>query len=86
MAEIRVEPRQKSRGWLWVVLLLIVIGAVLYYLYASGMLAGSGATAPAASTTPPTPTSVMEAPPLSIASASAILTSSLSGGTHGSTS
>lgn len=82
MAEIRVEPRQKSRGWLWIVLLLIVIVAVLYWLYASGMLGGGASTTPAASP-PVTPTSMMDGAPTWIATASAILTSSLIGGTHG---
>lgn len=31
MAEIRVEPRRRSLGWLWALLVLIVIGALAYY-------------------------------------------------------
>lgn len=87
MAEIRVEPRKKSRGWLWLVLLLIVIAAILYYLYASGML-GGGATSPTTpdspTTTPATPTSMIPGPVPSVASAAGILTSSLIGGSYGS--
>lgn len=32
MAEIRVEPRRKSRVWLWIIILLIIVAAVLYYV------------------------------------------------------
>lgn len=32
MAEIRVEPRRKSRAWLWIVLLLVVVAALVYYV------------------------------------------------------
>lgn len=48
MAEIRVQERQKSRAWVWVVLLLIVLAAVLYFLWASGTFstASAGPTAP----------------------------------------
>ena len=31
MAEIRVEPKRRSLAWLWVLLLLIVAGAVAWY-------------------------------------------------------
>jgi len=31
MAEIHVEPRRRSLAWLWVLLGLIVIGALVYY-------------------------------------------------------
>ncbi|HWH51967.1 MAG TPA: hypothetical protein VN651_10540 [Gemmatimonadaceae bacterium] len=34
MAEIRVEPRRRSRAWLWVLLVLIIVaGLVWYFLY-----------------------------------------------------
>jgi len=33
MAEIRVEPRRRSLAWLWILLVLIVIGGLVYYLY-----------------------------------------------------
>lgn len=32
MAEIKVEPRRRSRAWLWVVLVLIIVGALGYYV------------------------------------------------------
>jgi multidrug efflux pump subunit AcrA (membrane-fusion protein) len=31
MAEIRVEERRRSLGWLWALLALLVIGALAYY-------------------------------------------------------
>jgi hypothetical protein len=33
MAEIRVQPRRAVGTWLWVLLALVVAGAVVYYLY-----------------------------------------------------
>ena len=33
MAEIRVEPKKRSLAWLWVLLLLAVIAAVVWYFY-----------------------------------------------------
>ena len=33
MAEIRVEPRRRSRVWLWVVLAVLVGGLVYYFFY-----------------------------------------------------
>jgi hypothetical protein len=90
MAEIRVEPRQKSRGWLWLVLLLVVIAAIVYFLYVSGTFGGSATTAPdtptAPATTPATPaspSSLRNGAPVQGAPAAAFLTSSFSGGTHG---
>lgn len=38
MAEIRVAPRKKGHGWVWLVLALLVIVAVVYFLYANGTL------------------------------------------------
>ena len=31
MAEIRVEPRRRSLAWLWILLVLIVVGGLVYY-------------------------------------------------------
>jgi hypothetical protein len=31
MAEIRVEPRRRSLAWLWILLVLIIIGGLVYY-------------------------------------------------------
>jgi len=42
MAEIRVEERRKGRGWLWLLLALLVVAVVVYLLYASGTLASMG--------------------------------------------
>lgn len=33
MAEIRVEPRRRSRVWVWVVLAALVGGLVYYFFY-----------------------------------------------------
>lgn len=68
MAEIRVQPRQKSRGWVWLVLLLIVIAAVVYFLYVSGTFATADAAGEARTFA---------------ASAASVLTGSLTGGYHG---
>ena len=38
MAEIRVQPRKKSRGWVWLLLLILVLAVVAYVLYANGSL------------------------------------------------
>ena len=32
MAEIRVEPRRRSLAWLWILLVLIIVGGLVYYL------------------------------------------------------
>ena len=31
MAEIRVEPRRRSMAWLWILIALVIIGALAYY-------------------------------------------------------
>ena len=31
MAEIRVEPKRRSTVWLWVLLLIVVVGGLGYY-------------------------------------------------------
>jgi drug/metabolite transporter (DMT)-like permease len=33
MAEIRVEPRRRSRIWIWLLLAAIVAGLVYYFFY-----------------------------------------------------
>ena len=38
MAEIRVQPRKKSRGWVWLLLLVLVLAVVGVVLYANGSL------------------------------------------------
>ena len=39
MAEIRVAPTAgRSRAWLWLLILLVIIAGVVYWLYASGNL------------------------------------------------
>ncbi len=44
MAEIRVERKQGAGKWLWIVLLLIVVLAILAYLWYAGYF-GNGSTA-----------------------------------------
>ena len=39
MAEIRVEPTAgRSRAWLWLLIVVVLIAALVYWLYASGNL------------------------------------------------
>lgn len=33
MAEIRVEPRPRSKAWLWVVVAAVVAGLVYYFFF-----------------------------------------------------
>lgn len=42
MAEIRVAPRKKSHGWVWLLLALLIIAAVVYFLYVNGTLNFAG--------------------------------------------
>ncbi len=43
MAEILVAPRKKGHGWVWLLLALLVIAAVVYFLYVNGTLNFAGA-------------------------------------------
>lgn len=36
MAEIRVEPRKRSMTWLWLILLIAVIAAAVWYFTSNG--------------------------------------------------
>lgn len=38
MAEIRVERRPRTHAWAWVLLALVIVAAVLYYLWDRGSL------------------------------------------------
>jgi len=33
MAEIKVEPKRGGLGWLWAVIILAILAAVLWYVY-----------------------------------------------------
>jgi hypothetical protein len=33
MAEIKVEPKRGGLGWLWAIVLLIVLGAAVWYFF-----------------------------------------------------
>ena len=35
MAEIKVEPKRGGLGWLWAIVLLVVLGAALWYFFAN---------------------------------------------------
>ena len=60
MAEIRVVPeKRRGLGWLWVVLLLLVLAGVAYWLWSSGRLGG----APGADRAPATTTGQAPVPP-----------------------
>jgi UPF0716 family protein affecting phage T7 exclusion len=51
MAEIRVERvRKRSLGWLWALLLVLVLAVVGWYLWSTGHL-GASSTSPAADST-----------------------------------
>jgi hypothetical protein len=50
MAEIRVEPKRRSLTWLWVLLAVLVIAALVWYFLLGGAQAANA------------PTSAIEAP------------------------
>jgi hypothetical protein len=33
MAEIKVGPKRRSLAWLWILLVLIVVGGLVYYMF-----------------------------------------------------
>lgn len=35
MAEIKVEPRRGGLGWLWVVIILAIVAAALWYFFSN---------------------------------------------------
>lgn len=53
MAEIKVEPQRRSLAWLWILLLVLVIAAAVWYfvLGAPGMNANARQSVPAAGDT-----------------------------------
>ena len=48
MAEIKVEPKRSGLGWLWAILLLVVVGVVAWYFMTQR--AAPATTVPADST------------------------------------
>lgn len=69
MAEIRVAPRKKGHGWVWLLLALLVIAAVVYFLYVNGTLNFAGSASE---------------PRTWVASAADSILLTLHGGPHGS--
>ena len=53
MAEIRIEEKRRSLGWLWALLALLVVGALAYYFLFMND--------PAGTTTAPPPTGALPA-------------------------
>lgn len=45
MAELRVAPKKKGHGWVWLLLMLLVVAAIVYFLYVNGTLNFAGAAA-----------------------------------------
>jgi hypothetical protein len=33
MAEIRVQPKRRSLAWLWILLALVIAGALVYFMF-----------------------------------------------------
>ena len=61
MAEIRVEPKRRSMAWVWVLLAVLVAGAVFWYLNNDGV--NQVGTTPATSALPHAPaTPALDAP------------------------
>ena len=44
MAEIRVEPQRRGKGWIWLLIVLIVVGAVGWYYYSNRTTSPSSPT------------------------------------------
>jgi hypothetical protein len=44
MAEIRVEPKRRSMGWVWGILLVLVLAAIAYFFFNGGLPDGTAAT------------------------------------------
>ena len=48
MAQIRIEPKRSSLGWLWIIIALIIVGVIVWYLLGRSAAATElpGATSP----------------------------------------
>ena len=69
MAQIRIEQKRSSVGWLWLILALIVVGVLVWYLLGRGTAAteSPNTTAPAAPSSQVAPT--QESPSTRLAAA-----------------
>jgi hypothetical protein len=52
MAQIRIEQKRSSLGWLWVVLALILVGVIIWYLLGRGTVATGSPNTTAPASTP----------------------------------
>jgi ABC-type polysaccharide/polyol phosphate export permease len=52
MAQIRIEQKRSSLGWLWVIIALIIIGVIIWYLLGRSTAATESRNASSPSATP----------------------------------
>jgi ABC-type polysaccharide/polyol phosphate export permease len=52
MAQIRIEQKRSSLGWLWVIIALIIIGVIIWYLLGRGTAATETTNTTSPATTP----------------------------------
>ena len=54
MAQIRIERKRSTLGWLWVIIALIIVGVLVWYLLGRGTAATELRNTRAPATTPST--------------------------------
>jgi hypothetical protein len=52
MAQIRIEQKRSSLGWLWVIIALIIVGVIVWYLLGRSAAAGELPSTASTSYTP----------------------------------
>ena len=52
MAQIRIEQKRSSLGWLWVIIALIIVGVIVWYLLGRGTAATESPKTTSRATTP----------------------------------
>ncbi len=62
MAEIRVEEKRGGLGWLWALLLVLLVAVAAWWFLTTRNADGPGAPEPAGEVTPASPTSGATAP------------------------